>query len=86
LAQNRVGDLAGALKSIETAGQLGGGGESRIWLLLAMTHWRLGHRQEARDWYEKAADWVSNRHPFEQDNYSLLAEVESLIKGNPHED
>ena len=29
------------------------------WYFLAMTHQRLGHQDEARKWYEKAAAWTS---------------------------
>ena len=30
------------------------------WYFLAMTHYRLGHEEEARKWYDKAAAWTSS--------------------------
>jgi hypothetical protein len=30
------------------------------WLVLAMAHQRLGHADEARKWFDKAARWMDN--------------------------
>ena len=31
--------------------------------LLAMSHWRLGNKEEARKWYDRAAAWVDKHQP-----------------------
>ena len=32
------------------------------WLFLAMTHWQLGQKQDAREWFDKTDNWI-NEHP-----------------------
>lgn len=34
--------------------QLSKGGDAVDWLFLAMAHWKLGHKDEARKWYDQA--------------------------------
>ena len=36
-----------------------------IWLFLAMAHWQLEHKEEARQWYDKAAAYLEKNKPFE---------------------
>ena len=28
------------------------------WLFLAMAHWQLGHQKAARQWYDRAVEWI----------------------------
>ena len=34
------------------------GGDSNDWFFLAMASWQMGYREEARRWYQQAADWM----------------------------
>ena len=34
------------------------GGDCSDWLFLAMAHWRMGQRTEARRWYQQAVNWM----------------------------
>jgi tetratricopeptide (TPR) repeat protein len=37
------------------------GNDSAHWLLLAMAHWQLGNKAEARQWYERAIHWIGRQ-------------------------
>jgi tetratricopeptide (TPR) repeat protein len=64
--------------SIELGGQ---GGATHFFL--AMIHWRLGNKDEARKWYDKAAQWMETRKLWQLDVEQLRsfrAEAEELLK------
>ena len=39
------------------------GGDSFDWFFLAMAHWRLGEKDKAREWYERAVQWMDKNQP-----------------------
>jgi tetratricopeptide (TPR) repeat protein len=43
-------------------------GSARDGLCLAMAHWKLGHKDEARKWYDQAVEWMKENNP---DNVEL---------------
>jgi superkiller protein 3 len=55
VAQYRAGDEKAALAALHRSMELTGGGDAADWLFLAMAHHKLGDREEARKWYDKAA-------------------------------
>jgi tetratricopeptide (TPR) repeat protein len=54
VAYYRAGNWTDAVAALETARELSKGGDAVDWLFLAMAHWRLGHKDEARKWYDQA--------------------------------
>jgi tetratricopeptide (TPR) repeat protein len=55
----RAGRPADALKALERAVEVHGrGGDGYDRLLLAMTHHRLGHKDEAERWLRQAGEWI----------------------------
>ena len=42
---------------------LRGGGDAFDRFFLAMTHWHLDQREEARTWYDKAVQWMDTNQP-----------------------
>jgi serine/threonine protein kinase/tetratricopeptide (TPR) repeat protein len=50
----RTGDWKGAAAAAEESLRLEGRGNSYDWFVLAMARWRLGARDEARRWYDRA--------------------------------
>jgi len=58
-------------KSIELRG---GDGVPEDWVFLAMSHQRLGHPDEARQWLDKAKHWISGL-----ELKLLYMEAESLL-------
>jgi len=60
-AQYRTGAWAVSIESLEKSMQLQEkpkGGDSFQWFWLAMAHWQLGHKEEARQWYDRSVAWM----------------------------
>jgi hypothetical protein len=55
------------------------GGEPRQWFFLAMAHWQLGEKEEARAWYDKAVAWMDQYSPGEEDHRQERAEAAALL-------
>ncbi|NQT37336.1 MAG: tetratricopeptide repeat protein [Planctomycetes bacterium] len=60
-ARYRAGDWKGAIEALEKANELRFGGHAEDWFFLAMAHWQLGNKTEARQWYDKAAEWMGKK-------------------------
>jgi eukaryotic-like serine/threonine-protein kinase len=54
VARYRAGDWKQAISDLEQSVSLGKGGNSHDWYFLAMAHWRLGEKEKARVWYDRA--------------------------------
>jgi tetratricopeptide (TPR) repeat protein len=54
MARYRAGQWSQTVASLERSMKLGAGGGPREWLFLAMARWKLGEKEEARTWYDKA--------------------------------
>ncbi len=39
------------------------GGDAYRWFFVAMAHWHLDRKQEARRWYDKAVAWMDEKNP-----------------------
>jgi serine/threonine-protein kinase len=52
------GDWTAAINAIQKSMKLSEGGENSGCFILAMAHWRLGHKEEARSWYARAVAWM----------------------------
>ena len=60
VALYRGRDWKGAIEALGKSMELGRGGNCFDWFFLAMAHWRLGQRDEARTWYDKAVAGMEN--------------------------
>jgi len=49
------------------------------WLFAAMAHWRLGHRDEAHAWHDRALAWIAEHPSDEPELKALAAEAAGLI-------
>jgi Flp pilus assembly protein TadD len=59
VAHYRAGDWTAALAALENSRRLmPGQRESFNTFFLAMTHWQVGEKEKARQWYEKAVAWM----------------------------
>jgi tetratricopeptide (TPR) repeat protein len=63
MAHYRAGKLREALAALERARQLRKGRDPAEGFFLAMTHARLGAREEARQWFDEAARFMEARQP-----------------------
>jgi WD40 repeat protein/serine/threonine protein kinase len=85
----RAGRYDEAIRRLEEAMQArpGGQGNAADWLLLAMAHHRLGHRDLARRWLERLADYRASEDPrmfsYDLDIRLLRCEAEALILYDP---
>ena len=59
------------------------GGDGLDWYYLAMADWRLGNKQSARDYFQKARAWKKHEREGEDDLRRLDQEVASLLNAPP---
>jgi len=79
VAQYRAGEWKEAIKALEKSMTLRKGGDSIDWFFLAMSHWQLGDRHQARQWYTKAVDGMNKAKSRDPELLSFRAEAEALI-------
>ncbi|MFO0841568.1 MAG: serine/threonine-protein kinase [Gemmataceae bacterium] len=75
----RVGDWNGAVGALTKSMGLCKGGDGLDWVFLAMAHWRLGDRGQARRWYGRAVEWMDTQ-PEDEELRSFRAEAEDLLE------
>jgi tetratricopeptide (TPR) repeat protein len=79
VAQYRVGDFKQAITALEKSMQLRAGGDPNDWFFLAMAHWQLGHKDEARSWYDKATKWMDQKQSKSNELIRFRAEAAELL-------
>jgi serine/threonine-protein kinase len=80
VALYRAGDDKAAVAELEAAMRLRvGGGNSFDWFFLAMAHWRLGDRDQARRWFDRAVRWMDSHKPYDDELRRFRAEAEVLV-------
>ncbi len=62
VAYYRAGDWKGAVAALEKSRELQNGDNSFNWFFLAMSHEKLGDKEIARRWYDRAAQWMDKNH------------------------
>jgi tetratricopeptide (TPR) repeat protein len=78
-AHYRAGDWKVALSALEHSMKLRRGGDASDWFFLAMAHWRLGQKEEARPWYDKAVQWMEKNAAKNVELRRLRDEAEELM-------
>jgi serine/threonine-protein kinase len=79
VAHYRNGDDKAAVAELQTAMRLKAGGESFDWFFLAMAHWRLGERDQARAWFDQAVEWMYQHQPDNDELRRFRAEAKALL-------
>jgi tetratricopeptide (TPR) repeat protein len=79
VAHFRNGDDKAAIAELETAMSLRAGGDSLDWFFLAMAHWRLGDREKARTWFDRAVQWMDKNKPHDDELRRFRAEAEAMF-------
>jgi tetratricopeptide (TPR) repeat protein len=77
-AQYRANDWEAAIESLNKSIELRGGAADD-WFFSAMAHWQLGHRVEARKWYDKAGEWMDKNHSTYEELLRFRAEAAELL-------
>src|SRR5262249_16436844 len=80
VAQHLTGDDQAAIKALSRSLELHQGGEAIDYFPLAAAHQKLGHKEEARRWYDKGvARTVANECPYANELAILRADAEAVL-------
>ena len=79
VAQYRAGDREGAIESLTESTELRSGGDPFDWFFLAMAHWQLKHKEEARRWYDKSVAWMDKNNSHDEELLRFRAEAQELL-------
>ena len=79
VAQYRAGNWEGGLKALGKSVDLRSGGDGYDFFFLAMSHWQLGSKGEAREWHGKAIEWMDKNKPDDEELKRFRAEAEALL-------
>jgi serine/threonine protein kinase/Flp pilus assembly protein TadD len=79
VARYRAGDFKAAIPPLEKSMGLSHGGDSLDWFFLAATHWQLGRRDEARNWYDRAVAWMDRNRLDDPNLRRVRDEVAELL-------
>jgi tetratricopeptide (TPR) repeat protein len=79
VAHYRDGNWKAAVEALEHSMALRQGGDSFSWFFLAMARWRLDQKDDARQWYDKAAGWMEKHEPNNDELRRFRAEAAVLL-------
>jgi len=79
VAYYRNGGDTAAIAALETAMSMQAGGDSFDWFFLAMAHRRLGDRDKARKWFDRAVQWMDRHKPHDDELCRFRAEAEAML-------
>jgi len=79
VANYRKGDDKAAIGDLEKAMSLRDGGNSYDWFFLAMAYSRLGERDKAQTWFDRAVQWMDSHRPHDEALRGFRAEAEAMM-------
>ncbi|HMC10392.1 MAG TPA: tetratricopeptide repeat protein, partial [Pirellulaceae bacterium] len=74
------GNWKDSIAALEKSMELRQGGDSFDFFFLAMAHWQLGHKDEARKWYDQAVRWMEKYKPQDEELGRFRAEAAELLE------
>jgi Tfp pilus assembly protein PilF len=80
VAHYRAGSWKEAVAGLGKSMELRKGGDAYDWFFLAMAHWQLSNKADARTWYDKAVEWMEKNQPKDGELRRFRAEAEELMK------
>jgi tetratricopeptide (TPR) repeat protein len=83
IARYRAGDFKQAVADLQKSTQLRNGGSSFDLFFLAMVHWQLGNKTEARNWYDQAVRWMEKNQPTNEELSRFRTEAAELLLITP---
>jgi len=78
--QYRAGNWRAAIAGLEKVKELGSPGDSMEWFPLAMAHWQLGEKDKAREFYDRAVQWMEKNRPNNKELRRFRAEAAELLE------
>ncbi len=79
VAHFRNGNDRAAIAALEKSRLLRNGGDSFDSFFLALAHARLGNREQARDWFDRAVKWMDKNQPQDHELQRFRAEAEAVL-------
>ncbi|MFI5461215.1 MAG: tetratricopeptide repeat protein, partial [Isosphaerales bacterium] len=79
VAHFRAGDWKAALAALEKSMELRRGGDSTDWFFLAMAHEKLGDKEKARQWYDRATRWIDKNQATNEELRRFGAEAAQVL-------
>jgi tetratricopeptide (TPR) repeat protein len=80
VAQYRAGDWEAAIEALEKSMELSSNqNESFDTIFLAMAHWQMGNKDEARKWYDRGVEWMEKNWPDNEELRRFRAEAAELL-------
>jgi Flp pilus assembly protein TadD len=79
VARYRNGEWRPAIEALTKAMDLRKGGDSFDYFFLAMAHWRLGEKEQARTWYDMAIAWMDKHKPKDEELRRFRVEAAELL-------
>ncbi len=79
VARYRTEEWDAATQALHKSIELTSGGDASDFCFLAMAHWQLGNKDEARQWYDKAVAWIETHKPQNEDFQRFRAEAAQLL-------
>jgi tetratricopeptide (TPR) repeat protein/cell division protein FtsB len=80
IAQYVAGDYKAAIDALNKSMELSQGGDANDWFFLAMARWRLDDKKDARQWYDRAVEWMEKNEPRNEELGRFRAEAEKLLE------
>jgi serine/threonine protein kinase/tetratricopeptide (TPR) repeat protein len=80
VAHYRASRWKEAIVSLDKSVELRQGGDAFDWFFLAMAHWQMGRKADARRWYEKAVQWVDKNAKDDEELRRFRSEAEGLLE------
>jgi tetratricopeptide (TPR) repeat protein len=81
-ANFRMGQWGAAIDALEKSVILSGGGDSSDWFFLAMANWQADDKDEARECFDRAVEWMDQQKPHDAELNLLRDEAGALLRGN----
>jgi tetratricopeptide (TPR) repeat protein len=79
VALYRAGNWKAAIAALDKSVERRQGGDSFDWFFLAMAHWRLGRKDKARQWYDRAVQWMDRHQRTNEELDRFRAEAAQLL-------
>jgi serine/threonine protein kinase/Flp pilus assembly protein TadD len=80
VAHYRAGDWKAAVAALKKATEIRSGGDSAEWFFLALAHWQLGEKQQARAWYDRAVRRMDEHQPRDEKLRRCRAEAAAVLE------
>jgi eukaryotic-like serine/threonine-protein kinase len=79
-AHYRASDWQAAVNTLNKSMELRNGGDSYDWFFLAMAHWQLSNKDEARKLYDRAVQWMDENDAKNEELRRFRAEAAELLE------